>query len=216
MILFFVSNLETEELEKGNESDGLLEEKAETIEGVNSRRAEENISKGLIDDHQKKDGHAATPPPPESDERNAKAGNRKVSRREKEKERGARAVLGKWFDEHRASPYPTPTQKVALSRDSGFSVSQVSAWFSNRRNRTGSVRRELPRYFYKRACRNPLAVLRCLYQRALLKTAQRPATQELTQQASLQTQTFPSAPMTRMDNSTCSLFPNTSNFSSNS
>jgi hypothetical protein len=46
-------------------------------------------------------------------------------------------ILGKWFEEHRANPFPTTAEKESLSRQVGAPVEQISTWFINARARKG-------------------------------------------------------------------------------
>mmetsp|Transcript_14832 Transcript_14832/g.20792 ORF Transcript_14832/g.20792 Transcript_14832/m.20792 type:complete len:210 (+) Transcript_14832:326-955(+) len=43
--------------------------------------------------------------------------------------------LSKWFEEHVDDPYPSPSTKFELARQSGLSFKQVSNWFINARSR---------------------------------------------------------------------------------
>ena len=45
------------------------------------------------------------------------------------------SILNEWFDEHINSPYPQQHEKELLAERCQLTVKQVSAWFSNRRNR---------------------------------------------------------------------------------
>ncbi|KAF1968914.1 hypothetical protein BU23DRAFT_255444 [Bimuria novae-zelandiae CBS 107.79] len=47
----------------------------------------------------------------------------------------ATAVLKKWFQDHRESPYPTEDEKVQLMATCGLTLNQVSNWFINARRR---------------------------------------------------------------------------------
>jgi hypothetical protein len=43
--------------------------------------------------------------------------------------------MNEWFMEHQSNPYPTNEQKEKLAHLGGITIKQVTAWFSNRRNR---------------------------------------------------------------------------------
>ncbi|KAJ4352092.1 homeodomain super [Didymosphaeria variabile] len=47
----------------------------------------------------------------------------------------ATAILKKWFQDHRDSPYPTEDEKMDLCRKCGLTLNQVSNWFINARRR---------------------------------------------------------------------------------
>lgn len=49
-------------------------------------------------------------------------------------------LLNEWFDEHFNNPYPTLEDKERLAKSGGITVKQVSAWFSNRRNRSQNTK----------------------------------------------------------------------------
>ena len=44
-------------------------------------------------------------------------------------------IMNEWFMEHQSNPYPTNEQKEKLAHLGGITIKQVTAWFSNRRNR---------------------------------------------------------------------------------
>jgi hypothetical protein len=44
-------------------------------------------------------------------------------------------ILNTWFDEHINNPYPQQHEKELLAQRCRLTVKQISAWFSNRRNR---------------------------------------------------------------------------------
>ena len=48
--------------------------------------------------------------------------------------------MNEWFDDHINNPYPTIDDKEKLARLGGVSVKQVTAWFSNRRNRSQNTK----------------------------------------------------------------------------
>ncbi|XP_070567036.1 uncharacterized protein [Ptychodera flava] len=47
----------------------------------------------------------------------------------------ARQILDCWYAEHQQHPYPSPEQKVELSRRTGLTLTQVRTWFANMRRR---------------------------------------------------------------------------------
>ena len=49
-------------------------------------------------------------------------------------------IMTDWFDKHIDSPYPTDEEKQALADLGGLSLSQVKAWFANKRNRTNNTK----------------------------------------------------------------------------
>lgn len=58
-----------------------------------------------------------------------------VSRRPTALPDAAVDILNTWFDEHINNPYPLQHEKEALAQRCNLTVKQISAWFSNRRNR---------------------------------------------------------------------------------
>eukprot|EP00122_Pirum_gemmata_P015330 Pgem_evm1s14326 len=42
-------------------------------------------------------------------------------------------ILENWFDEHKTNPYPQRQEKLALSEQTGLTLTQVNWWFINRR-----------------------------------------------------------------------------------
>ncbi len=48
--------------------------------------------------------------------------------------------MNEWFDDHINNPYPTIEDKEKLAHLGGISVKQVTAWFSNRRNRSQNTK----------------------------------------------------------------------------
>ncbi|KAJ9645810.1 homeodomain super [Coniosporium tulheliwenetii] len=54
----------------------------------------------------------------------------------------ATAILKQWYDEHRASPYPTEDQKQMLVHQTQLTLNQVSNWFINARRRTPGKERQ--------------------------------------------------------------------------
>ncbi len=49
-------------------------------------------------------------------------------------------IMNEWFDDHINNPYPTMEQKEKLARLGRITVKQVTAWFSNRRNRSQNTK----------------------------------------------------------------------------
>ena len=49
-------------------------------------------------------------------------------------------ILNEWYDEHQNNPYPLQEEKERLAKLADVTVKQVSAWFSNRRNRTQNTK----------------------------------------------------------------------------
>ncbi|XP_060599223.1 pre-B-cell leukemia transcription factor 2-like [Ruditapes philippinarum] len=49
-------------------------------------------------------------------------------------------VMTEWYDRHIDNPYPTDEEKLALADMGGLSLSQVKAWFANKRNRTNNTK----------------------------------------------------------------------------
>jgi hypothetical protein len=48
--------------------------------------------------------------------------------------------MNDWFDSHLNNPYPQPCEKERLAQLGGITVKQVTAWFSNRRNRSQNTK----------------------------------------------------------------------------
>jgi len=44
-------------------------------------------------------------------------------------------IFRKWFTDHVRHPYPTPTEKKELARETGLSIKQTNNWFTNTRKR---------------------------------------------------------------------------------
>ena len=44
-------------------------------------------------------------------------------------------VLERWYNDHKQHPYPTDTQIESLALEGDITVSEVSGWFDNKRNR---------------------------------------------------------------------------------
>ena len=57
---------------------------------------------------------------------------------------GAIDVLSSWYDEHLSYPYPTDDEKKTLADVAGLTISQVTCWFANKRNRNNNTRRITP------------------------------------------------------------------------
>ncbi|KAH3775122.1 uncharacterized protein LOC127845684 [Dreissena polymorpha] len=49
-------------------------------------------------------------------------------------------VMTDWYEKHIDHPYPTDEEKQALANLGGLSLSQVKAWFANKRNRTNNTK----------------------------------------------------------------------------
>lgn len=49
-------------------------------------------------------------------------------------------IMNDWFMEHLNNPYPQQVEKEQLAKLGGISVKQVTAWFSNRRNRSQNTK----------------------------------------------------------------------------
>lgn len=64
------------------------------------------------------------------------------SSKSKSRQLNTRAVeiMTDWFEKHIDSPYPTDEEKQALADLGGLTVSQVKAWFANKRNRTNNTK----------------------------------------------------------------------------
>ena len=45
-------------------------------------------------------------------------------------------IMNEWFDEHEHNPYPQQCEKEMIAQRGGITIKQVTAWFSNRRNRS--------------------------------------------------------------------------------
>ena len=69
-------------------------------------------------------------------------GNDVSSTKTKSRQLNARAVkiLNEWYERHINNPYPTDDEKMALADVCGLSLSQVKAWFANKRNRTNNTK----------------------------------------------------------------------------
>ena len=48
--------------------------------------------------------------------------------------------MNEYFNDHLNNPYPSQSEKENLARLGGISVKQVTAWFSNRRNRSQNTK----------------------------------------------------------------------------
>lgn len=49
-------------------------------------------------------------------------------------------IMNEWFEDHLNNPYPTSEEKERLAALGKITVKQVTAWFSNRRNRTQNTK----------------------------------------------------------------------------
>lgn len=49
-------------------------------------------------------------------------------------------IMNDWFMDHINNPYPQPVEKEQLAKLGGITVKQVTAWFSNRRNRSQNTK----------------------------------------------------------------------------
>lgn len=49
-------------------------------------------------------------------------------------------IMNEWFEEHLNNPYPTSEEKERMAALGKITVKQVTAWFSNRRNRTQNTK----------------------------------------------------------------------------
>lgn len=49
-------------------------------------------------------------------------------------------IMNEWFLEHLNNPYPQQSEKEHLAKLGGISIKQVTAWFSNRRNRSQNTK----------------------------------------------------------------------------
>lgn len=49
-------------------------------------------------------------------------------------------IMNEWFDEHQHNPYPQLCEKERMAQLGGITVKQVTAWFSNRRNRSQNTK----------------------------------------------------------------------------
>ena len=49
---------------------------------------------------------------------------------------GAVAIMTRWFQGHIDNPYPTDAEKQQMADEGEITVTQVKAWFANKRNRT--------------------------------------------------------------------------------
>ena len=49
-------------------------------------------------------------------------------------------LMADWYDRHQDNPYPTDEEKLELAQQGGISLSQVKAWFANKRNRSLNTR----------------------------------------------------------------------------
>lgn len=49
-------------------------------------------------------------------------------------------IMNEWFEEHENNPYPQLCEKEIMAQRGGISIKQVTAWFSNRRNRSQNTK----------------------------------------------------------------------------
>jgi len=65
-----------------------------------------------------------------------------TSSKAKSRQLNGRAVdiMTNWYDKHIHHPYPTDEEKQALADLGGLSLSQVKAWFANKRNRSNNTK----------------------------------------------------------------------------
>ncbi|CAF0788310.1 unnamed protein product [Brachionus calyciflorus] len=49
-------------------------------------------------------------------------------------------IMNDWFEDHINNPYPTLDEKEKMAKQAGITVKQVTAWFSNRRNRSQNTK----------------------------------------------------------------------------
>ena len=77
--------------------------------------------------------------PIESDYQNNKVKKTRINRKQLLSEEAV-DLLNEWFEDHLNNPYPQPEEKERLARQGGITVKQVTAWFSNRRNRTQNTK----------------------------------------------------------------------------
>lgn len=49
-------------------------------------------------------------------------------------------IMNEWFDEHQHNPYPQMHEKEMMAQRGGITIKQVTAWFSNRRNRSQNTK----------------------------------------------------------------------------
>lgn len=49
-------------------------------------------------------------------------------------------IMTQWYEQHLHNPYPSDDEKVKMAEEGGISLSQVKAWFANKRNRTANTK----------------------------------------------------------------------------
>ncbi len=49
-------------------------------------------------------------------------------------------IMNEWFQRHISNPYPSLAEKETIAQQGRISVKQVTAWFSNRRNRSQNTK----------------------------------------------------------------------------
>ncbi|XP_052815124.1 homeobox protein ceh-40-like [Mya arenaria] len=64
------------------------------------------------------------------------------SSKNKSRQLNSRAVdiMTDWYEKHIDHPYPTDEEKVVIANHGGLSLSQVKAWFANKRNRSNNTK----------------------------------------------------------------------------
>ena len=50
------------------------------------------------------------------------------------------AIMTEWYEQHIDSPYPSEEEKMMFAEQGNLTLSQVKAWFANRRNRTSNTK----------------------------------------------------------------------------
>ena len=65
-----------------------------------------------------------------------------ITKKNKVRQLDAKAVslMADWYERHMDNPYPTGPEKVEMAERGHVSVSQVKAWFANKRNRSMNTR----------------------------------------------------------------------------
>ncbi|XP_071086475.1 pre-B-cell leukemia transcription factor 4-like [Haliotis cracherodii] len=49
-------------------------------------------------------------------------------------------IMTQWYEQHLHNPYPSDDEKVKMAEEGGISLSQVKAWFANKRNRSANTK----------------------------------------------------------------------------
>ena len=78
--------------------------------------------------------------PIESDNQNNKVNKKTRANRKQLLSEEAVNLMNEWFEDHFNNPYPQPEEKERLACQGGITVKQVTAWFSNRRNRSQNTK----------------------------------------------------------------------------